>query len=187
MRFAAKSILSAVAALVASVCGIESANAGLLGSSVTGTYYYPNLSTVTVGPVGPITVSSAVEFPIGTLPANGNLDITNTQIIYTVVNPATYSTGSFDGFVLNFTGAPTILSVTQDAGSGFDISDSFTGTEVFLNFSGAASSYVGEKTILDVTTAAPEIDPASAASCLTLLVGGLVVLRGRRQPLNAAA
>lgn len=30
------------------------------------------------------------------------------------------------------------------------------------------------------TTAAPEIDPASAASGLALLVGGLVVLRGRR-------
>ena len=28
--------------------------------------------------------------------------------------------------------------------------------------------------------AAPEIDPASAASALTLLLGGLAVLRGRR-------
>jgi hypothetical protein len=32
-----------------------------------------------------------------------------------------------------------------------------------------------------VTTAAPEIDPAGAASALTLLVGGLAALRGRRQ------
>jgi hypothetical protein len=56
-----------------------------------------------------------------------------------------------------------------------------------MNFSGAASTSVGEETILDVTTAkVPEIDPASAASGLMLLVGGLVVLRGRRQPLNAA-
>jgi hypothetical protein len=35
-------------------------------------------------------------------------------------------------------------------------------------------------------TAAPEIDPASAASMLTLLVGGLLVLRGRRLQLLAA-
>ena len=30
------------------------------------------------------------------------------------------------------------------------------------------------------TTAAPEIDPAGALSALTLLAGGLAVLRGRR-------
>jgi len=30
-------------------------------------------------------------------------------------------------------------------------------------------------------TAAPEIDPAGAASALTLLAGGLAVLRGRRE------
>ena len=40
----------------------------------------------------------------------------------------------------------------------------------------------GQITAWDVNLllAAPEIDPASAASGLTLLVGGLVVLRGRR-------
>ena len=187
MRLAAKAIVSAAAALLASVCGIENASAGLLGSGVTGTAYYPNLSTVIAGPVGPITVSSAVEFPLGTLPENGSIDITNTQIIYTAANPGAYNTGSFDGFVLDFTGAPTILNVTQDAASGFGISYSFKGNEVKMNFSGATSTFVGEETILDVTTAkVPEIDPASAASGLMLLVGGLVVLRGRRQPLNAA-
>jgi hypothetical protein len=74
MRFAAKGVVSAAAVLLASVCGIENANAGLLGSSVTGTAYDPNLSTVIAGPVGPITVSSAVEFPIGTLPQSGSID-----------------------------------------------------------------------------------------------------------------
>jgi hypothetical protein len=100
------------------------------------------------------------------------------------VSAGAYDTGSFDGFVLAFTGAPTILNVTQDAASGFGITYSFTGNEVLMNFSGAASTYVGEETILDVTTV-PE-----AASGFMLLVGGLagglVVLRGRRQTLNAA-
>jgi hypothetical protein len=187
MRIAAKGIVSAAAALLALVCGIENANAGLLGSSVTGTAYDPDLSTPIAGPIGPITVSSAVEFPIDTLPQNGSIDITNTQIIYTAASPGAYDTGSFDGFVFDFTGAPTILNVTQDAASGFNIAYSFTGNEVMMNFSGAASTKVGQETILDVTTASvPEIDPASAASGLMLLVGGLVVLRGRRQPLNAA-
>jgi LPXTG-motif cell wall-anchored protein len=35
-------------------------------------------------------------------------------------------------------------------------------------------------------TAAPEIDPTSAASGLVLLVGGLLVLRGRKQKIDAA-
>ncbi len=177
-------------AVLASVCGIETANAGLTGSEVTGTEYYPNLSTPISGPDGPITVSSAVEFPDGTLPESGSIDITNTQIIYTAAIAATYATGTFDGFELTFSGAPTILGVTQDSHSGFDISSSFTGNEVFLNFNGATSTYVGEKTIIDVKTAAvsaPEIDPTSAASCLTLLIGGLVVLSGRRQRLLNAA
>ena len=185
MRIAAKGIVSAAAALLALVCGIENANAGLLGSSVTGTAYDPDPSTPIAGPIGPITVSSAVEFPIDTLPQNGSIDITNTQIIYTAVSAGPYATGTFDGFVLGFTGAPTILNVTQDAASGFDISSTFSGNEVMMNFSGATSTYAGEETILDVTTAVPE-----AASGLMLLVGGLagglVVLRGRRQPVTAA-
>jgi hypothetical protein len=189
MQIAAKSLVSATVVFLASVCGIETANAGLVGSLVTGTEYYPNLSTPISGPIGPILVSSAVEFPDGTLPESGSINITNTQIIYTAAFGTTYAPGSFDGFELTFTGAPTILSVSQDAASGFDISSSFTGNSVFLNFNDSTSTYAGEKTILDVSTAAvkaPEIDPASAASALLLLAGGLVVFRSRRQPLNAA-
>jgi len=37
------------------------------------------------------------------------------------------------------------------------------------------------------TAAAPEIDPASAACGLTLLLGSLLVLRGRRVPLSAGS
>lgn len=37
----------------------------------------------------------------------------------------------------------------------------------------------------EAVTAAPEIDPASALSAFTLLVGGLAVVRGRRVALKA--
>lgn len=43
-------------------------------------------------------------------------------------------------------------------------------------FTGVASAL----TNVDNVVGAPEIDPASALSALTLLAGGLTVLRGRR-------
>ena len=46
---------------------------------------------------------------------------------------------------------------------------------------------VGDETIISGSiTAAPEIDPASAASGLTLLLGSLMVRRGRRSGVVAA-
>jgi hypothetical protein len=43
----------------------------------------------------------------------------------------------------------------------------------------AAATFVDRLTV-SPATAAPEIDPASALSALTLLLGSLAVLRGRR-------
>src|SRR5579875_561222 len=57
------------------------ASAGLLGSSVTATGYYPNLSTILSGPVGPVTVGSGVEFPVDTLFFDGSVDVTDNQVI----------------------------------------------------------------------------------------------------------
>jgi hypothetical protein len=69
---------------------------------------------------------------------------------------------------------------------------SFSGTAKSVVFSGTAN-YIG---FADITlgsskpggpTAAPEIDPASAVSGLTLLAGALLVLRGRRRMMAGAA
>jgi hypothetical protein len=49
------------------------------------------------------------------------------------------------------------------------------------NYNTAAASTVGKWTV----ASAPEIDPASAASGLMLLLGGLAVLRGRREKIVA--
>ena len=55
----------------------------------------------------------------------------------------------------------------------------FTAALALLTFAGAASAAV------DIITRAPEIDPASAMAGLTLLAGGLAVLRGRRVKISA--
>jgi hypothetical protein len=63
--------------------------------------------------------------------------------------------------------------VTGSPGSG----PSHAGDDYAMNMVGTLTP---ELTTTIPTTAAPEIDPASAASGVTLLLGSLLVLRGRR-------
>jgi hypothetical protein len=63
--------------------------------------------------------------------------------------------------------APDFLNYGQD---DIGSEDGFWGPNVYL---GSASGFTG-------TTAAPEINPAAAASALMLLLGGIAILRGRR-------
>ena len=90
------------------------AKASLLGLDVTVTEYDPDLSTIVAGPVGPVAVAPVAVFNCCTLPQNGTLEVTSDQIIYTAGAAATYATGAFVGFVLDFSGAPDIVDVTQD-------------------------------------------------------------------------
>jgi hypothetical protein len=111
--------------------------------------------------------------------------------------------GSFDNYttvVSGYRGTTLVKSVTENyPGSGGDrfnglnidgvnkVSFSTRDTFGFLDSLGnmvvsgtsAAATFVDQLTLSSVT-AAPEIDPASALSALTLLLGGLAVLRGRR-------
>lgn len=111
--------------------------------------------------------------------------------------------GSFDNYttvVSGYRGTTLVKSVTENyPGTG---GDRFTGLNIdgvnkvsfatrdtfgFLDSLGnmvisgtsAAATFVDQLTVSS-PTAAPEIDPASALSALTLLLGSLAVLRGRR-------
>jgi hypothetical protein len=100
-----------------------------------------------------------------------------TTLVKSVTEQYTSSgTGSFTG--LNIDGVNKITFSTTD-------------TYGYLNYSNGSSNLVTVATNAPASTfvdqlkvssykAAPEIDPASAASALTLLLGGLAVLRGRR-------
>ncbi len=65
------------------------ARADLIGSDVTATEYFPDLSTVysccgiPQGPIGPVVVGPGVEFPAGSLAPDGQIDVAGSQIIWT--------------------------------------------------------------------------------------------------------
>jgi hypothetical protein len=166
------------AALIAACVAPACAHAGLLGSQVTGTEYFPDLSTVFAGPAGPVTVGPGIEFPSGALATDGNIDISNTQILWQPTQSLTYLPGAFNGFKLTFAGAPTITSVTLDGATTLvPVGFSFTGSEVLFNLEGLTAT-IGEATIFDVQTAAAA-EPASLALLGMGLVGLAVACRRR--------
>jgi hypothetical protein len=98
-------------------------------------------------------------------------------------------TNGSDSLVLNF-GCGTAACKGLAAGlAGYSGSDLGTQSSVYL----VDPASVGPPVLDHLTSggtvsyAAPEIDPNSAASGLALLVGGLLVLRGRKQLLVAPA
>ena len=132
-----------------------SANAGLLGSTVTGTPLFPNTSTLggTGHAAGPFTVvDPGLEFPEGEpyILYSGNIDITDNQIRWIPTVSATYLTADFNGFMLKFFGAPAITNVVLDPASALAATSiSFTSDTVLLNFSGK-TVFANEPAIFDV-------------------------------------
>jgi hypothetical protein len=125
------------------------------------------------------------------------------SVDYQVLVSGETGLGSFDNYttvVSGYRGTTLVKSVTENyPGFGGDrfnglnidgvnkVSFSTRDTFGFLDTLGnmvvsgtsAAATFVDQLTLSSVT-AAPEIDPASALSALTLLLGSLAVLRGRR-------
>jgi hypothetical protein len=150
-------------------------SADLLGSTVIGTPLFPDTSTLGgTGNSAVATVGAGIEFPEGLILFSGNIDITDHQIIWTPTVSVMYLTSTFNGFSLQFSGAPTITNVTLDPASLLSATSiSFTADTVFLNFSGKVA-VSGESAIFDVN---PVPEPATM-----LLFGlGLAGLAGVRR------
>ena len=168
----------------------SSAATGLVGSQVAVAVNYPALGDV-LATAGPVTVGSGVEFPSRSiLPGRDiELDIANSTITFLPNEFTTYGAASFNGFVLTFTGAPTITGVTYDAGlSTFAPTNiSFTGDSVALNFAGAVArpSYLSTVDVSFASVAAAP-EPATWALMLVGFAGlGFVGCRGRRKAIAA--
>jgi hypothetical protein len=106
-----KSALMGIAATLAfAVFSPTIARADLLGSEVTGVLLFPNETTfcniagLCSGPIGPVPVTSGVEFPAGTagnLAFDGSLDVSGSQIIWTATSAEKYTASAFNGFKSN--------------------------------------------------------------------------------------
>ena len=127
------------------------------------------------------------------------------SVDYQVLVSGETGLGSFDNYttvVSGYQGTTLVKSVTENyPGTGgnafnglnidgvnkvtFSTSDTFGFLDslghMVVSGTSAAATFVDELTVSSPSvTAAPEIDPASALGALTLLLGGLAVLRGRR-------
>lgn len=177
--------------------GTSSQAATLVGSSVTGTLYYPDLLTVYI-PSGGVpatkaaTVSGAVEFPAGYLIGDTlfTIDITSNQLIYQPnqdVSPYGNPAGTaFNGFVFSFVGAPTILGVGINALSNFNpVSLSFTSNSVTFDLKGLFVN-PQSKLVIDLTLADQTAVPLPAALPLFAVGLGALGFMGWRKRRKAA-
>jgi hypothetical protein len=158
----------------------------MLGSSVTGTLFYPDVVTVYSGPLGPLTVGAAVEFPQFSLAASGSLDVTDTQIIWNALASVAYGPGSFNGFRLVFSGV-TLTSIGLNGSSTMTPVSFFlvSNNEAWFDLAGISAT-TGQQVILDVTSSAgPAATPEPYSVLLTATgMGALLLRRAAKRAVN---
>jgi hypothetical protein len=116
-------------------------------------------------------LSSSGIFDFGTA-TNPNFFVGTLSSSNTVTGVGTSLDGSVTDVTFTRTSVPATNTIVGDW--------SGVGTQVVIGTGDNDATRIADLVIASTTFSAPEIDPASAASGLTLLVGVLVVLRGRR-------
>jgi hypothetical protein len=194
-----KAHVSALVVLATSF-GMDAAlGAGFDGSQATITGYCCVAPTETYRQTIPLTktVDSAVEFPEGSITNTGglqifgfNLDIHTDSFQTTYTDAGRTGSGSFNGYVLDFSGAPTIQNISLNPVSTFSSSQvdlTFDADTVSVSLPGVVVT-VGSQLIVDIQfAAAPIPEPATYAlmlAGLTLTIG--MRLRKSGSPANTA-
>ena len=166
--------------------GAGQAYAGLLGASIEGQYYYPNLSSPDGAPLGPVVVNPTASFDFSIA---GDITFTfSDTTMKTVFAAGSASGATFNGAVFTVeSGGSPITGVTIDPATtvlNFDLSRvSFTGTTISENVEGLT---FGDRTItLDLqfgSSAVPE--PSTLITAAVAVVVGLGALAKEASPLS---
>jgi hypothetical protein len=139
-----------------------------------------NLSDVTLVPTAFSFNAPLLNSGLFTFPCCGNIS----SFAFTTNNMGAITGWNIDlSFTFVGTNSPSgnsiVLGTSGDSYTGFGSTPSGCAP------SGGCSLFIQENTttagVWSVAQKAPEIDPASAASGMTLLLGGLAVMRGRRK------
>src|SRR5215469_7535509 len=130
----------AAVALAAAILTTGSARAGLYGSVVNVSPYFPDTNSIFESGANE-TVSGAIEYPVGAFPVYdkfAQIDISDNQIVIenTLNMAAPYNSAAFNGWVLTVVSGPAISSAVIDPASqcnpvGITI---VNGDQLFLNF-----------------------------------------------------
>ena len=177
LLFAASSAASLLLAAAPAVhaAGLDGASVSIAGYCCTAPVESDRFTNIPSS-----TVSSATEFPLGSLfaladssaiPITFDLSTSSLQASWAVSYTAV--PGSFNGFVVNFSGAPNILGVTLNAASTVALTDiTFTNSSIAVN--GASITFTPNSVALFDIVTAPIPEPASYA----LMLAGIAVLSG---------
>jgi hypothetical protein len=167
-------------AVVAAVLATLSAKAGLTGSVINVSPYYPDTNSL-YDSAGDRTVSDAVEYPAFSFDKYSpptSIDISDTQIIITnnSIYDGPYASAPFNGWVLTIISGPAILSAAPDPNSQVNPVDMWivNGNQLWMNFEGETE--LGHSaTIIDITT----IPEPSTTVLLGLSLPILLALKSR--------
>jgi hypothetical protein len=185
-----KQFLPALAVVAAfSVPASLAYSSTLIGSQVTDTSYYPNLSTPDTVP-DTQTVNGAIEFPSGSETAlNGtiligtNIAVGASSIDFTFTENGTSAAAAFNGDVFDFSSSgPVITGVSLDPLSTFNASQiglSFGPHEIEVDESGLHIT-TASQILIDIDLASSTTTPEPQAWALILTGLGLVGAGARR-------
>jgi hypothetical protein len=165
-----------IAAAVATLCvaGVAQAQSTIyvpdfINTELSTGQEYDQLFSVGGNDGNVVITGSATLLGGSTGDVTGELVITSQLSPYGIVAADSFTAGDLNG---NYN-----FQFTNLAAGAYDLGVEF-------NTTAPTAQTVGFTASVESTYAAPEIDPASAAAGLTLLVGGLLVFRGRRTSTN---